>query len=165
MRILQQKVIWLGLIVFALGVVLMLLGTPGTQAQGTPPPTATPNTQPPTNPENGNNDRNSNTHNNSDDDDDSPPGAYIELQLSNAPPGAWSVVQWQDANGDWLNVEGWQGSLDNGHRLWWVAAKDFGKGPFRWVVFNSPDGPLIAASEPFTLPQFPNETVRVELGE
>lgn len=107
------------------------------------------------------------TRSSNDDNDDggssSPVGAYIELNMPNPSVGAWSVVQWQDANGDWQTVEGWQGVVDNGYRRWWVAAKDFGKGPFRWAVFNSPGGSLIAASDPFSLPALPNNVVRVSI--
>jgi len=67
-------------------------------------------------------------------DDSGPIGTYIEL-VAPAHAGAWSVVQWQDSAGNWHDVEGWRGTLDNrGVRRWWVAAKDFGTGPFRWVV-------------------------------
>jgi len=92
-----------------------------------------------------------------------PAGAYIELHAQNLPGSGWSGVQWQDANGDWQAVEGWQGALENGLRRWWVHPKDFGSGPFRWAVFNSPGGALIAASEPFTLPRFPNDTLLVNV--
>lgn len=155
----QQKAIWLGAIIVGLGIVVALLAVPGTQAQGPVLPTVTPNSPPPANPGGGNGQE-------SDDDDDSsssPAGAYIELHAQNAPTGAWSVVQWQDSNGDWHPVAGWQGGLDNGYRRWWVHPKDFGTGPFRWVIYASPGGVLIAAGEPFKLPQFPNETVRVEV--
>ena len=96
-----------------------------------------------------------------DDDDDNPVGAHIELM---APTGAWSVVQWQDNSGGWHDVEGWTGSLaDGGGWRWWVEAKDFGTGPFRWVSQPGPEGSVLNASGPFTLPAFPNETVQVEL--
>lgn len=97
-----------------------------------------------------------------DDDDDngpaSPVGAYISLQAGAVPAGAWSVVQWQDSNGDWQMVEGWQGPAASNTR-WWVAAKDFGRGPFRWAILSGPGGAVLEASSPFTLPQQPNETV------
>jgi hypothetical protein len=87
--------------------------------------------------------------------DSAPLGAAIELTAW--PPGGPSVVQWQDSNGDWQDVEGWRGALDNGGRIrWWVAAKDFGSGPFRWVVGE-------AASEPFNLPTGAGQTLRVDL--
>ena len=67
-------------------------------------------------------------------DDSGPIGTYIELAAPEQ-AGAWSVVQWQDSAGNWHDVEGWRGTLDShGYIRWWVAAKDFGTGPFRWVI-------------------------------
>lgn len=63
-----------------------------------------------------------------------PIGTYIEL-VAPEHAGAWTVVQWQDSAGNWHDVEGWRGTLDDrGVRRWWVDAKDFGTGPFRWVI-------------------------------
>lgn len=153
----QHQSLWLGLIVIGLGLMAILLAVPGTQAQGPVLPTATPNS-PPANPGNG---KENDDNDDADDDDDSssPAGAHIELHAQNAPAGAWSVVQWQAANGDWHTVEGWQGRLNNGTRRWWVHPKDFDTGPFRWVVFDAPDGVMVAVSDSFRLPQYPNETV------
>ncbi|GAB4450179.1 MAG: hypothetical protein Kow0031_32630 [Anaerolineae bacterium] len=84
-----------------------------------------------------------------DSDDSTPPGAQIELAAW--PPGEPSVVQWQDSSGGWHDVEGWRGELgSDGTIRWWVAAKDCGSGPFRWVVGNSATPSL--TSEPFNLP-------------
>ena len=67
-------------------------------------------------------------------DDSGPLGTHIELAAPEH-AGAWSVVQWQDSAGNWHDVEGWRGTLDSsGYIRWWVAAKDFGTGPFRWVI-------------------------------
>jgi hypothetical protein len=96
-----------------------------------------------------------------DDEDDSPVGAYIELE---APGGNWAVVQWQNSAGTWEDVAGWSGALDaGGSQRWWVAAKDFGTGPFRWVVTQGQDGPVVGSSESFDLPDEANETVQVSL--
>lgn len=85
--------------------------------------------------------------------DDSPrAGATIELQAPTAPSTAWTVVQWQDLQGDWHDVGGWQGTLNDGVRRWWVAPADFRKGPFRWVIYRSPDGERLSVSERFYLP-------------
>lgn len=93
---------------------------------------------------------------------DKPVGAYIELQTQIASTGAWSVVQWQDNAGGWHDVEGWRGPLaDGNNRRWWVAAKDFGKGPFRWVVTQGLGGQELGASAPFKLPSGANETLQV----
>ena len=97
---------------------------------------------------------------------DKPVGAYIELQTQMASAGAWSVVQWQDSAGGWHDVEGWRGPLSDGaNRLWWVAARDFGKGSFHWAVTQGPGGPLVGVSAPFNLPGGGNETVLVTVGQ
>ena len=85
-----------------------------------------------------------------------PVGAEIALSVVPAQSGLWSVVQWQDANGDWQTVEGWQGALDGGFKLWWVAQKDFGTGPFRWAVYQNAGGEFLGASDPFMLPSEAN---------
>lgn len=97
-----------------------------------------------------------------DKDDDGPIGARLELQASGVPAGVWSVVQWQNSAGNWEDVEGWQGTLDeNGSRCWWVAQKDFGDGPFRWVVTQGKGGPVLGTSNSFNLPAGANETVQI----
>lgn len=98
------------------------------------------------------------------DEDDEPIDAYIELQVQSAPSGVWTVVQWQDSAGIWHDVKGWQGTLDEGgRRVWWVARTDFGKGPFRWVIYQSPDGDRLAESETFYLPNSTGETGTIEV--
>ena len=87
-------------------------------------------------------------------------GAYIELHVSSAPAGLWTVVQWEDAFGDWHDVEGWRGTLDtDDNKVWWVDKSDLGKGPFRWVVTQN--GELLATSESLYLPESVGETVEV----
>jgi hypothetical protein len=96
-----------------------------------------------------------------DKDDSGPIGAWVELQALGM-AHAWSSVQWQNSAGTWENVDGWQGSLDeSGNRRWWVAEKDFGDGPFRWVVTQDKNGPALGVSEPFALPTGASETVRI----
>ena len=146
----QTPVFWLFLTAVLVGAITLILWPVPSQAGSDLPDRNTPTA----------------TQESGDDDDDgpgTPVGAYIELHMQGPSAGVWSVVQWQDANGDWQNVEGWQGVVDNGYRRWWVAAKDFGKGPFRWVVFNSPGGLLIATSNPFNLPVLPNNVVYVSV--
>lgn len=77
-------------------------------------------------------------------------GATIELRASTAPAAGWSVVQWQDAQGEWHDVE-----------RWWVAPADFRKGPFRWVLYETRDGEQVAISHSFDLPRSPYEIVVV----
>jgi hypothetical protein len=77
----------------------------------------------------------------------------IRLEAAGAPATAWTVVQWQDALGGWHDVQGWQGDLDEGQeKVWWVLEKDFGTGPFRWVVMARKGGAAWKTSEAFTLP-------------
>jgi hypothetical protein len=93
-----------------------------------------------------------------------PPGAYIELQTQPSRAGLWAVVQWQDNAGGWRDVEGWRGALDtSGYQRWWVAAKDFDTGPFRWLVTAEPGGRVLGGSAPFNLPRTANETTRVQV--
>ena len=99
-----------------------------------------------------------------DDDDGKPAGAHIVLQVQSAPVGVWTIVQWQDSAGGWHDIKGWQGMLDEGgQKVWWVAAKDFGTGPFRWLVYQSQGGKLLAQSELFYLPHSAGETVKIEV--
>ena len=103
-----------------------------------------------------------------DDDDDGGRvlvGAHIELHASGLPNGAWSVVQWLDTAGNWHDVEGWTATMPNTYQRHWVAPPDFGKGPFRWQVRRGPTGPVLAASDPFSLPLSGNEVVVVTTGK
>ena len=96
----------------------------------------------------------------SDGDRRGPLWAYIELQVQSPRPGLWTVVQWQDTAGNWHDVEGWRGQLDwSGWQRWAVAAKDFGDGPFRWLVVDGQNGPSLSASPAFTLPTGANQIV------
>jgi len=110
------------------------------------------------------------------------PGTSIELHVQFPPDwpwdkihwqDLWTVVQWQDAGGNWHDVAGWQGSLDavmvgesgdvEGVKTWWVAKRDLGAGPFRWVVKQSREGKPAATSEPFYLPCAAGETVPAKI--
>jgi hypothetical protein len=98
------------------------------------------------------------------DDDDEPIVAHIELQVAPAQSAGWSVVQWQGSDGNWHDVEGWRGSLSDGSsRRWAVEGKDFGTGPFRWVVLDGASGSVAGASDLFSLPASANETVQVTI--
>lgn len=89
------------------------------------------------------------------------PGAHIELYVEDAPVDAWASVQWQDETGGWQNVETWQGPLeeDGDYKSWWVDPKDFGKGPFRWLLTDGDGGSILAVSEEFALPTDVNEVL------
>jgi hypothetical protein len=89
--------------------------------------------------------------------------AQLELEVQNASPGLWTVVQWQDEAGYWHDVEGWQGTLDEGYtKKWVVAAKDLGTGPFRWTVYQA-SGREAVSSEPFMLPSEPYTVLRIKV--
>jgi hypothetical protein len=98
-----------------------------------------------------------------DKDSDKPIGASIELHLHPALAGVWTVVQWQDSANNWRDVEGWSSEAEGSTLRWWVAAKDFGTGSFRWVVRQGLDGPQLGVSKPFNLPGSPNETAQIEI--
>ena len=81
----------------------------------------------------------------------------------------WTAVEWQDAQGDWHLVEGWQGQFDTvevtesvvGVKPWWLAPDLYGAGPFRWVVYAERGGDILARSAPFTLPGAGGQTTSV----
>jgi len=75
----------------------------------------------------------------------------------------WSVVQWQDAQGGWQDVTGWRGTVVKGRTIWWVEQKDFGKGPYRWVVLQGEGGALMATSQPFNLPGQPQKPLVIDV--
>ncbi len=89
--------------------------------------------------------------------------APIEMRTEPPRAGLWSEVQWADGAGNWHAVENWRGETNGGGSVtWWVEAKDFGTGPFRFAVYDAPGGNLLGASEPFMLPQ-KNETTRMKV--
>lgn len=90
-------------------------------------------------------------------------GAWIELYVPDADPELWTVVQWQDARGGWHDVEGWQGTLDDRKKRWWVAPGHFGNGPFRWVLLRERGGPPLATSQTFNLPGNALDVLGIEL--
>jgi len=60
-------------------------------------------------------------------------------------------------------VEDWQGRVTGGQARWRVAAKDYGTGPFRWVIYDAADGLLLAASGSFYLPASNYQIVDVQV--
>jgi hypothetical protein len=96
------------------------------------------------------------------------PEGYIELHIRSIHANLWTVVQWQDHSGRWHDVEGWRGAPDEvvsgeGKKVWWVGKADLGTGPFRWLIYQSQKGKLLAQSQPFYLPHLSGETVKVEV--
>lgn len=81
-----------------------------------------------------------------------PPVATLLLRVEPKQDGLWSVVQWQAPSGNWRDVEGWRGTVVNGKTIWWVEAKDFGKAPFRWIVYQEDSRSPLAISQLFQLP-------------
>lgn len=93
-------------------------------------------------------------------------GGAIILELSGAatgPAGVWTVVEWQDPyTEEWHTVDGWQGTVEtDGSQKWWVGTSDFATGPFRWVIYDSENGPLLGVSETFVLPEENGQNVVV----
>ena len=80
------------------------------------------------------------------------PSGTLILNTQPSVSGAWSVVQWQDATGTWQDVEGWRGEVSAGKTIWWVEQAQWHSGPFRWAIFEAPDGKLLATSTLFALP-------------
>ncbi|MEW5989260.1 MAG: hypothetical protein AB1791_21755 [Chloroflexota bacterium] len=89
-------------------------------------------------------------------------GAFIELTVEPMRPDLWTRIQWQDAFGDWHDVDGWQGTfLEDGRVLWYVGADHLGTGPFRWLVYASQGGDWLGVSQPFALPSRSGEVLHV----
>ncbi|MBE2222172.1 MAG: discoidin domain-containing protein [Anaerolineae bacterium] len=89
-------------------------------------------------------------------------GAFIELQVDLLQPGLWTRIQWQDAFGNWQEIEGWQGSFNTDQRVLWYVGEDMlGDGPFRWLVDEEQDGELLGVSEPFYLPSHNGDVLQV----
>lgn len=93
------------------------------------------------------------------------PGSPLEKEWRE---DLWTRVQWQDGLGYWHVVEGWQASLDevrgdNGRKIWYVSDDLFGRGPFCWVVYPSPESEPIAISLPFRMPSSAGVIVQADL--
>lgn len=93
-------------------------------------------------------------------------GAPIRLHTTESLPGAWTVVQWQNEHGNWYDVVGWRGHLDEGQadmKTWWVYPTNYGQGPFRWVLYASEGGKQVAVSDSFELPTRNGQLILVEI--
>ncbi|MCA9897178.1 MAG: hypothetical protein H6654_12100 [Ardenticatenaceae bacterium] len=91
------------------------------------------------------------------------PGAKISLLVAGEiAANNWTKVQWQDGEGQWHDVTGWQGELElDGTKTWWVGADLLGSGPFRWIVLA--EGEQIGQSATFNLPTTLYETVEITI--
>ena len=133
------------LALFAILIGALFAGTPAATAAPPPRPTLTPTPSAVT----------------------SPKSSYLELHVPGDNKYLWTAVQWQDSAGNWHTVEGWQGILDNIHehvgiKQWQVYPRDYGKYPFRWLVYQSQGGKLLTTSYSFRLPGA-NQRVIVEV--
>ena len=97
------------------------------------------------------------------DKDDPPLVAFIELYVEPVQSGLWAVVQWQDTAGNWHDVEGWREFLAGGYQLWAVFPPEFGRGPFRWAVYEGAGGKMLGVSAPFDLPSMNMTRVTVSV--
>jgi len=106
-----------------------------------------------------------------------PSGTQIQLHARFSPEWAdtgipwqdlWTVVQWQDYQGSWHTVEGWQGELDEvvdgeGWKMWWLDKDLFYLGPFRWLVLYGYGGEPVTQGQPFYMPTRAHEIMTVEV--
>ena len=93
------------------------------------------------------------------------PLSHILLTVTPLQGGLWTAVEWQGEDGAWHGVAGWQGTLMAGRQRWAVFARNFGQGPFRWVVYAAADKAVLGTSAPFHLPKTNGEEllIRVKL--
>ena len=69
----------------------------------------------------------------------------------------WTMIEWQTAAGDWVPVEGWQGTfMQTNNQLqveWWIGSSQLNTGPYRWVVYpNQQSDTAEYVSNSFHLP-------------
>lgn len=88
--------------------------------------------------------------------------ASIQLWPTPAWPNLWTVVQWVDGSEHWHDVDGWRGALNHpNYASWRVAQSEFGKGPFRWAIYDQEGGSVLALSELFHLPTNGGEILKI----
>ena len=88
--------------------------------------------------------------------------AGITLIVDGDVGGIETAVEWLDEDENWNTVEGWRSPFNAYKQVTWaVAANDFGKGPFRWVI--SQDGVTIESSSDFYLPLSNSEVVTIHV--
>ena len=93
--------------------------------------------------------------------DNSNDGALIFLHVPSPPDDLQTIVQWQDGLGEWHDVTGWHGWLNEANFIvWWVAPRDLGAVWYRWHVYTA-DGRIITTSDAFSLPDRPNQTLHI----
>lgn len=88
-------------------------------------------------------------------------GALIYLHVPTPPSDLQTVVQWQDGLGNWHDIEGWRGTLNQANFIvWWVAPHDLGAVWYRWQVYTA-DGRITTHSDAFSLPTQPNQNLHI----
>ena len=70
-------------------------------------------------------------------------------------------MQWRNKQGQWQDVVGWQSNTIAKPIKWWVSAKEFGVGQFRWVLLRN--NKVVAQSEPFSLPKKAREMLTIKI--
>lgn len=98
----------------------------------------------------------------------SPAGAKIMLQLDPEAYRNWTQMEWQDPYTEtWHPVDGWRGHVDQtGQVVWWISGNDLGKGPFRWLVYESEEAKqLVTQSDAFYLPEQNNQLLEITIGD
>lgn len=84
-------------------------------------------------------------------------GSMIVLLSDSADGDDWVVVEWLAGDGNWYQVDGWRGHINNGQLIWWVAQENLGQGPFRWVVYDDEsEAVMLKTSDGFNLPENPD---------
>lgn len=80
-------------------------------------------------------------------------GAFIQLNVIGGEAETFTMMQWQDGLGNWHDIGGWRGQLYQGQWIrWWLPDTLLGLGPFRWLVYEQPEGGLLAISSEFDMP-------------
>jgi hypothetical protein len=95
----------------------------------------------------------------------------IAATVLNPPANAWVGVQWLDLTGTtWTMIDTWLYPLDQdinyGRTVRGVEPKDFGTGPYRWVVYAgnpAEGGKLWGVSTPFYFPQASRDWLWMEI--
>ncbi len=81
----------------------------------------------------------------------SPELGHIILKAPASAAGMFGKVQWFGA-GQWFDVDGWRGTVPESATVrWTVYRRDYGTGPFRWVIVDAADKPVFV-SPAFRLP-------------
>lgn len=142
---------WLIFVLAMIGAALLLPSLP-TAASGFPPrPTDIPNPTPESPPESMATPVPDTTNE----------GALIFLHIPSPPADLQTIVQWQDGLGEWHDVTGWQGTLNEANFIvWWVAPRDLGAAWYRWVAFTT-DGRIHTTSDAFSLPEQPDQALHI----